>query len=281
MSARRRSGFVLLTVLWALSLAAVIVLGSRAYGLDAIRSTHNRIAAERGRWLASGCVAYYVSALNANFQLRRDADDRDDMWFDLNGALLNVAPHARCLAELGASGRLVDVNSASVEQIARVLEAAGVGHRADRLAAAAVASRDAHGLFATADQLSFVPGFANRPDLWRLFGVAEQALLVTHAPRAALASIPGLGPEAREILATRAWMRRPKTLADLLPHLSQEGRAHLLSHFEAASRLVTFAPNAWELTVVVSLGTPAVTTTQVVTLRRTADALHATEGFAW
>ena len=174
MSARRRGGFVLLTVLWALSLAAVIVLGSRAYGLDAIRATHNRIAAERGRWLASGCVAYYVSALNTNFQLRRNADDRDDMWFDLHGALSNVAPHSHCHAELSPSGRLVDVNSASVEQIAQVLEAAGVGQRAGRLASAAVARRDAFGLFPTAEQLSFVPGFANRPDLRRLFGVAQQ-----------------------------------------------------------------------------------------------------------
>jgi hypothetical protein len=203
------------------------------------------------------------------------------MWFDLRDALLSIAPYTPCEIELRPSGRLVNVNTASTEQVARVLEAAGVGYRSARLAAAAVARRDSQGPFTTAEQLVFVPGFSDRPDLRRLFDVTELPLLVTHAPSPALAAVPGLGPEARELLSTRAWIRRPRTLADLLPLLSYEGRDLLLSHFEAASRLVAFVPDAWELTVMVTLGSPAITTTQVVLVRRTADALHLTEGFAW
>lgn len=301
---RARRGFVLFTVLWSLSLAAALALSARVGGADAITAAHNRIATERGRWIAAGCLATVLAALDAEFGSERMDRARDLEWAALDETSAWLAWRGHCRARLDAVGRRVDVNAVTADQLIAVLTAAGVGAEAQALTATLLDWRDAdetpraagaesgwylmsgrpaprNGPLEAREELRLVRGFDRHPELSELFDVESGPLLVTRAAPAALAAIPGFSIEVRELLSRHDAPHAIESLSDLLPLLPTTARDLLVSAFDSASRAVTFVPQAWVLTLEVDVGRPAVRTVMQARLVRSSAHLHVSGARTW
>lgn len=304
MTGLRRRGFALLTVLWGLALAAAVSMASRIRGADAITASRNRIEAERGRWRTASCLSLLHSSLNARFSTETDRLGRERLWQRLDLAVEELDSTVPCAVRIEPIGIRLDVNRASATELITVFRAAGEWAQAEQLAAAILDWRDEDGVSRRADaeqgwyrrhkrfgprngplrsmeELSLVRGFAERPQLLELLGIDGSPLVVSHAPLAVLASVPGFTPP---VLAHVALVRDRKilrSLTDIMPGLTSDGTRDLLANFEAASRAVRMQPEAWELTLQTALGRPVIITTRQARLVRSESNIHVASSRAW
>lgn len=300
----RRKGFILLTVLWSIMLAAVLAATGRAGSAVAITAAHNRISIERGQWTAQACLAQTHQVLDMHFANETDEVRRTALWQRIDEAIEGPTIETRCDIHAFARGAKLNVNRASVEQMRALLQAADARTDGWALAAALLDWRDSdhdpepdgaeaewyrqeglslprNGPFRSVEEISLVRGFGDRLHLLRYLSTTDGLISLSNAPLPVLAAIPGVSPlMAGHVLAVRS-VRPLGDLRDVLRGAPAESSIELLNHFEEAARVTTVTPDAWYLSVRIRLGDPVVERTLRATLVRTARHLHVASIEQW
>jgi type II secretory pathway component PulK len=286
---RRRRGFALLLVLWMLVGVAAIGLGLVSTGRSTVASSTNRVLLARGAWRAEGCLARARAVIDDT--LRSSIDVADAAWRSVDSVIALSQLVAGCDLEAHPAGVALDVNEATAEQLTLVLQSMGVrAEHADsiadaildwedpddtpRLAGAESAWYSEHGEppprngpIAARNELSLVRGVRSVSGIDSLFDVEPGRIVISRAPLAVLAALPGFGPEA-VARASALGAVAPRDLLEFSTLLSPAARAELLAQFQTLQKLVTFSPDAWIITSYASAGSPAVMSTIEVRLVR-------------
>jgi general secretion pathway protein K len=243
-------GFALLTVLWVLAALSAVVSTTLALARTGAETTHNRLILTRAAWAREACSEILLA------RYARDASVRMVDTVDLGRG-------SWCLARLEDAGDRLDLNLASAEALRSV-----IGE--DSLVDALLDWRDPdeaerpfgaearwyrangrrlprNGPLADVRELTLVRGFdsarvAGLQGVLTSSGVDRVSL--NAAPPALLATLPGLGPEAVDLVLRRRSVGRWITGGDeLLALLSSSARAELLSHYREFIGASSFAPS--------------------------------------
>ena len=277
----RRTGFALVSVLWAMVGAGLLAVTATLAARDASYSARNRIAAERALWIAHDCGERAHAAID---ELLRDAHQGDEgtIWPMLGSQLLDVPlTHAEgCDMTLEAAGTRLDINSASDLELLALFRAMGRPD-AEALADALLDWRDMdnvprpsgaeaswyasaqkplprNGNLADVRELKLVRGFSDLA-FDSLLGTEPAPLALNSAPLAVLASVPGFGPEVLQRVAQRRADGRPiLDVLTLVAGLSEQATRDLLAQYPEIMRRTTVDPVAWTVTARGHAGLPAV-----------------------
>lgn len=258
---KRRRGFALLTVLWVMVAAALLMVQVSHTARESMGTARNRIGGMRAGWGAAGCLARLRAALGTRLA---SAADVEDAWARLDAGDGLAEAGAGCDMQLVPTGIALDVNVASPAQLRTVLTAAGTpAADADSLADAIVDWRDAgdeslpHGaetawyrarhrapprdsLFAAREELRLVRGWTPRLDSLHLLDVEPGAVLLTRAPAEVLAALPGWTVEmVARVVAVRGQTSRIAEVAAM----ARPGMT------TAPGTTVSVVPEAWVATV--------------------------------
>ena len=282
--AGRRQGAVLLTVLLVLSAAGIMSFAAILAARDAVGTTDQRLAALEARWRAEGCAARAMAIVDAAVRASESEGVRS-RWSSLDQvmdeAAASVHPHG-CSFHVRAAGTGIDINQADRSTLGRLFRALGApGAQADSMTEALLEWRDAdrtsgaargwyvsrgrvpprHGPLADARELRMVRGFDALPAgldslLMESVEPGGPRLSLTHATPAALAALPGFGPEAvRRVLELRSSRqahvreggRTGVELVALRDMLSTQARGELAIHMPELARRTTAEPEGWRL----------------------------------
>lgn len=286
MSAVRRSGFVLLAVLWVMVGVSAAGLGIALVARRAARAARNRREERIASWSAEDCLERARAAIGT--AIGGDGSGTGAAtWATLDDALASatpLAPRLACRIALVPAGRTLDVNSADQQSLARLFGALGLDPaRADSVAEAILDWRDPddvprpygaeerwyvgqgrapprNGPIADVRELARIRGLDAIAGLDTVLGVEPGRVVLDRAPLPVLAALPGLGPEALARIADlRARGLPVGDLAAFAAALPPSARAELLARYPELVRLTTRAPDAWILTSRATLGSPAVT----------------------
>jgi Tfp pilus assembly protein PilX len=263
-----RRGFALLAVLWVLSGIAVLTVLLETVTSDALGASGNRTGAIRAAWTAEGCLAEGIAGVNEALAGARDVDVA---WSHLDDVTRSIEHAGPCKLMAEPAGLQLDVNTASPDRLYRLFVAAGwSSDRADSLAAAINDWRDEddlpsplgaeaewyrargratprNGELVGREELRRVRGLESMGGLDTLLTVEPGRILLSRAPAAALATIPGLGPEAiATLLANRS--SGEITVQGLMAMLSPDARSLLQQHLMGLSTIATLTPDAWIVT---------------------------------
>jgi type II secretory pathway component PulK len=304
---RGRDGFALLAALWLLVGVSALVLAVALAGREATHAARNRVALTRARWRAADCLERARAALAA--AVARDPARAPGAapagWSAADRAVAEspLVP-AECALRVRAAGTRVDVNTADVEMLSRLFQAAGVpSFRADSLADAIADWRDdddvprplgaerawyaARGAFPPRDapladvrELARVRGWSAALDT--LVDVDSARIALGHAPPAVLAALPGMGPEALSVLA--GVRERGGAVVDLAAFgrlLSPGARQAFETSFPLLAPRVALEPDAWIVTSRAAEGHPAVAAVMEITLARAATRLAVVRRRSW
>jgi general secretion pathway protein K len=284
MTARR--GFALLAVLWVLVGVTALGLLLMRTARDEVGAIRNRVARTRAAWLAEGCAERVRAVVDdAMTEMRRV----DSAWQALDSMVAASPMRIGCDVTLVPAGLTLDVNAIDGNTLRRLLIAAGTSDAvADSVADALIDWRDVdddalpfgaerawyanasrhpprNGPLTSPVELALVRGTEEVPNIQSLLGVRSERVLLTHAPPAVLAALPGMTAEAvARIRQLRSGGHRVN-LQELGAVLSMDARRQLLSGYQELTRLVTSTPDAWIITATASSGVPAVADT--ITLR--------------
>lgn len=243
-----RQGFVLLTVLWALALAATVVGASLAVAKLGQAASANRIVLTRAAWAREACAELLLARTGTDSTVR-DVDTVDlgrGTWCHARiedpGARLNVNTAAvEALRLLIANDTVVDalLDWRDSDDVQRPLGAETAWYRARGR------PLPRNGPLADVRELRLVRGVDslrfNRLVRFLTTDGTGQVNLGT-APPEVLATLPGMTPELlRAILALRAdgAVLRPERL---LGSLSRDGQRELLSRYQDFARSVSYGP---------------------------------------
>ena len=214
-----RRGFALITVLWLVTVLTAIVGLAMAATRLGNQTTLNRIALARGRWAAEACFA----VAEARWSEGRLEDS----------ATIDLGRGTRCAWQVNEPSRRINFNTADPE----VLRALGVSDTVIQ----ALLDRRQLGPWDDLRQLAALPGWESR---WDTLGtvVGPGVVDLSTAPGGVLRALPGLTPEAVDLILNRRRVGRPFTGLDALSaDLSPPGRAVLLARYGDLARLATFA----------------------------------------
>lgn len=277
------SGFALVGTLWlVLGLTALAFL-TAGVARESVATVRNRGNATRAEWLARGCAAALLSEINAALARAESANVWEDAWRSLDDvvALRGATVGAECQVDLCPVGLLVDVNSVGRDGLRRALDAMGAGPAADSLADAILDWRDPddeprrlgaeepwyrrrerwgprNESFASVKEIRLVRGAEGLAGLDTLLGVEPGRILITRAPLAVLAALPGMSPELLWALEAARRERPPTTIHELAQRLPPLLADSLRALAPTLVSLATFAPDAWLLRVEASVGSPPV-----------------------
>jgi hypothetical protein len=230
-----RHGFALVAVLWAIALlSGVAGLGTAGIRLGQ-RTTMNRIAMIRGRWAAEGCLAI--------------AERRAAGGAVADTATIDLGRSVTCSWRITRPDALLDINTAPRDVLVRLATGRGVAlDSASRFADAIVAGRRAQP-FTDVRQVSTV--VASQSGMLTYLTVDGSGLVdVSAASSAVLGSLPGLSPEASEMIVRRRDVGSPiGSVDELAGALSPEGRAALLARYGDLAPMITFASHRLVVTV--------------------------------
>ena len=250
----RRSGFVLLAVLWvmlgALAAGMGIALMARREAAHA-RSRRNETRAE---WVEEDC-AQRALAVVADALANSDTVNgiqaaamrgRGARWADLDGVLATspeladppLLPSSRCRIGLHPTGRAIDINTADDELLTRAFQRLGVSPAVvDSLVDAVLDWRDPdnvprphgaeeawyvgqgrapprNGPFANVLELHRVRGLEHLAGLDSMFGVDPDGIVLSRAPLSVVGALPGFTSEAVSRIAEHRVRGAP--IGDLL-----------------------------------------------------------------
>lgn len=280
---RERRGFALLIVLWMLTVASVVGIGAALLGREAYNVARNRYEGERAYWLAEGCMAAARASIDSVLEDALSSVARTRRWRSLNTAAgVGVRIDKRCRVQLLAAGDRLDVNSASEEQLLRVMtRVAGpdmapglvdalldwrdADHDARPLGAEAAWYEAAHrrtprdSAFASIDELRRVRGFEQIDGLDSVLTVESGRLSIATAPLTVLAAAPGLTDEAlTRIAELRADGKQIDDIVSLTALISSSAAESLMVRYSDLVRVTTLEPDAWILTVAAQSGQPRI-----------------------
>jgi hypothetical protein len=215
-----RRGFALITVLWLITSLAVVVGLSMAGTRVGNQATINRIALERGRWAAEGCLAI----LQGRWATKR--------WLD--SATIDLGRGVRCRWSMQDPSARVNLNTADPE----ILRALGLGETFVQ----ALLIRRRVRTIDDVREAATLPGFdASLED--ELTTLGDGHVNVDIASRRILLALPGMTPEAVDRILYRRSVRKPvASLENLAVELSASGRGELLNRNADLTRIVVFAP---------------------------------------
>jgi type II secretory pathway component PulK len=259
-----RRGYALIAVLWILALASAAAAAAALAAREAVAGARNRQILTRSQWLAEGCISVALSVLDSVTAIPA-------AWRALDTVTVGVGA---CDVEMRPAGVTVDVNTATHEQLGRLLAAVGIGQPGNELLVSALldwrdaddepralgaetgwysarrrfAPRNAH--FAANGEIARVRGADSVPALATILSVERARVAVNFAPAPVLASLPGFTPElVARLMERRARGEQLQHLADLTDGLSRVATESVLAHFNALGSRATVEPDAWLLIV--------------------------------
>jgi type II secretory pathway component PulK len=228
-------GFALIAILWLITaLAAVVGLALAGGHLGALAS-RNRVMLARGRWAAEACLAI----AQARWVEHRLGDT----------ATIDLGRTTACRWHVEDPTARLNVNTAGGDELLRALGS-------DSFVSAVLEARRSHAL----------------TDLGQLHGLAGwdstmASLLTVDGPGTVnassaspplLAALPGMTPEAVEVIVSRRAYGRPVNSLDALAaELSPPARTTLLASYADLARQLTFAPPQLLVTADGWVGTPS------------------------
>ena len=293
MMRRSRSGFALILTLWALTVVAVVGIAVVLSARESYNVARNRYAAERAYWLAEGCLNVVRASIDDLLAGAPSPDARTRRWRALDSAAsagLTVDPP--CRVKLSAAGDRLDVNSASEDELRRLLTRLAGVSRAPELVDALLDWRDADrdtrpfgaeadwyeaqyarvprdGAFASIDELRRVRGFEQIGGLDTLFSVEPGRLSIATAPIAVLAAAPGLTDETlARIAEMRADGRQLDDLIALTALIPPSAVESLMVRYADLVYTTTLDPDAWIVSATVACGTPPLSATSEIRIVR-------------
>lgn len=254
-----RRGFLLLTVLWTVSVASVVAIDVALTGRSGVSAAHNRIAIERAAWTAHGCIATALAAISAELHAAASDETLRTTWQNLSLAVQLESRAADCdEIRLESVGARLDIRQASTAQLASLLRIAGDADYAESLAEMIVARRILH-----RTGLEGVPELAKRPELLELLDIGSGPIDLSHAPLPVLAGVTGFTETtAATIVHLRGMGRELRDLRSLLGQLPHNDAAWLTIHLADAQAMVTSEPRHWRLSAVATSGRPKIRRTE-------------------
>jgi general secretion pathway protein K len=268
-----RRGFVLLTVLWAVTLAGAVIGVAVAATRLAVAASDNRITLTRAAWARDGCAQILLarSAQDSSFRGLDTVDLGRGTWcratLEDPGANLNVnLAESDLLRLLLANDSLADalLDWRDADDLARLLGAEADWYRAR--------SRPVprNGPLADIRELSLVRGFdsarvARFERLLTTRGTGQVNLGA--APAEVLAVLPGMTAELlRLVTERRAAGRLPLKPEELVGALSSEARRALLARYQDFARVASYGPTQLVATVEGGIRGRAPTARETLTL---------------
>ncbi len=217
---RGEGGFVLITVLWLITVLTAVVGLSIAETRLENRVSINRIVLARGRWAADGCAAI----ARARWAEHRPGDT----------ATVDLGHGVRCRWNVDDPARRLNVNVADPD----VLRQLGLSDNVVQ----ELVERRRRAALQSVEELHDLPGF-DTTFLRFLTVESTGSVNLSSAPRRTLGSLPGLGPEAVDRLLYSRTTGAPVTsLEQLAVRLSPPARDALLAHYAYLARITTFSP---------------------------------------
>ena len=214
-----RSGFALLAVLWVIvALTSIVALGVGGIRLGETTSA-NRLLLTRGHWAAEGCLGIAEGRWVAH-QL---ADT----------ATIDLGRRTRCAWRVDDPTARLNVNTMSTAILDRLADALGVTR-------GVVDTIVAHRPFQDAAQVRALVADSRLLPFLTVDGPGT--VDVNAVPPEVLVALPGLGPEAVEVLAEGRRMGHPITSVDQLASATPGERPTILAHYADLAALLTFAP---------------------------------------
>ena len=278
---RDREGFALVAALWIVAMVAVVGAGASLIAREGMASGRNRVALREAAWKAEGCTeiarAVIGEALMPSAGLRAG-------WGTLDDAIAESPMLAGCSVEITPAGVALDVNSASQQELRRLLATSVERAEAiDSLVEALLDWADAdddvrafgaerdwyeshrrsaprNGPYAAVAELRLVRGFESLQGIDSLIGVEPGRVTLSHAPVSVIAALPGLEVEAAERIVDRRVRGEPVTdLAAFSGELSPAARDSLHARYATLVSRVALEPDAWIVTAHATNGMPPVT----------------------
>ena len=265
-----RRGFALMTVLWVMTVAALIAAAAAARGRAAVSATRNRAELERAHWSAIACASELRASIDDALSAASSPMGRADVWRMLH----QTVPDARapgCFASLEAAGTRLDVNSASPEMLDSLFATLGYGESSHAMSASLADWRDSddvalpdgaeaewyagqhrhrprNGPIADLRELRRVRGFENIHGLDSVLSVDPGRVSLATAGVPVLMAVPGIARETAELLVTRRDAGSPvRDILAVLPELSSPSALAIEAHYSEIVRLTTADPDAWTL----------------------------------
>ncbi len=288
----------MITMLWVMAVAAVVVATGALAGRLAVHASRNRSELERAYWMAFGCASRARAGIDALLRDGTTDDAATAVWRTLDRRVTHAMTFGRaCEVQLEALGTRLDANTASDEMVVRLLFALGVPEArthemvdaladwkdSDDVARGSGAERSwyvaehreqpRNAPIADVRELAHVRGFERISDFDTLFGVDEGRVSLATAPVSVLMSIPGVTRETAETIAQLR--QRGEPVGDLLAVtglVSSTSAESLSARYADAAHVSTAAPDGWILTVRASSGFPPNTATLTMRLVRDGEA---------
>src|SRR5438105_7264104 len=108
----------MITVLWAMAVAAAMAGVAAVTGRNAVNAARNRTQLDRAHWVAAGCAARVQAAIDAVLSEAASFEDAAHTWRVLDRAVLSsTLGMTGCDLALEAAGTRLDVNSATDEMM--------------------------------------------------------------------------------------------------------------------------------------------------------------------
>jgi len=265
-----RRGFALMTVLWVMTVAALVAAAAAARGRAAVSATRNRAELERAHWAALACASELRAAIDDALRAAASPIERADIWRTLDRATPDTRADG-CSASLEAAGTRLDVNSASPEMLESLFATLGYGDSARAMSSALADWRDSddvalaegaetewyaarhrhlprNGPIADLRELRRVRGFENANGLDSVLSVDPGRISLATASVPVLAGVPGIAREVAELLVTRRDAGLPvRDILAVLPDVSSPSALAIETHYAELARLTTADPDAWIL----------------------------------
>lgn len=221
-----RSGFALLAVLWTVTLLAAAVGLAAAAARVGQDATANRIALARGRWAAEACLAI--------------AEARAVSGPLADTATVDLGRTTTCAWTVEFPDGRLDANHATREMLERLGSGAGLDREPARAFADAVVAARATAELTDVAQLEDLPRADHRLLEHLTIHGSGRIDALTAAPLV-LASLPGMTPEAVDVVVRRRRARRRlASLDELAGVLSPAARAALHARYADLAPLLRF-----------------------------------------
>jgi DNA uptake protein ComE-like DNA-binding protein len=236
-----------------LGTAAAVGTSALIAGRNALGAARNRVEWTRAHWLALGCARRMQGMIDS--ALRAPGGESGAVWRQLRAEFSALAP-SPCVVTLEAAGAKLDVNTASVDALARLFDATG-RLDATRLAAEIAASRES-APFADLGELHRALPTVGWSDVDSLVSVEPGRIAIGAAPVAVLRSIPGFTPELATAVVNDRDAHGPLAdLSELFTLTSHASAEQLEEHFQEVLQVAAVDPDAWILRASAMSGMPA------------------------
>lgn len=291
-SPRDRRGFALIAILWLLVAMAALGLDDSANTRDSLAAAQNRMNVIRATWHAEACGEIARAVVDG--ELADTTEPAALEWGRMDNVLANVQWHQHgCAAGARVAGDRLDVNTANDDVLRTAFIVAGAGvDQADSLADALLDWRDTDSIpraagaeqdwyetagrigpfnhdFQSEDEISLVRGFESNDSLAALLSVDPGRIVLSRAPLAVIASLPGMTAEAvAHIAQLRSLDNRVDNINALAAGLSGDASTTLAAAYPELLRMTTSEPDAWMVEIHADAGAPAVSVVEELRLVR-------------